>query len=203
MSALALPTRSQCAEDRVLPNDAFTKPQRAQAAGRISLVTKVCSTVLGCQYSRAQERTLAKMNNHQCASPNCRLLAHFGSPAAARSTSAIGAKRTSARDCRARRPGACRHHPGSFSRRTRRLRCSSLSLNLSTAATSAVSRSGASTRPRYSVRLRMSHARQVRISGFVVVGQFMLGPIALWGGRGTAPRTGRCSLPPSCAGSRR
>jgi len=26
MSALALPTRSQCAEDRVLPNDAFTKP---------------------------------------------------------------------------------------------------------------------------------------------------------------------------------
>jgi hypothetical protein len=57
MSALALPTRSQCAEDRVLPNDAFTRPQRAQAAGRISLATKLCSTVHGCQYSRAPERT--------------------------------------------------------------------------------------------------------------------------------------------------
>jgi len=56
MSALALPTRSQCAEDRGLPNDAFTRPQRAQAAGRISLVTKLCSTLHGCQYSRAQLR---------------------------------------------------------------------------------------------------------------------------------------------------
>jgi len=34
MSALALPTRSQCAEDRVSPNDAFTKPKgrKRQAA---------------------------------------------------------------------------------------------------------------------------------------------------------------------------
>jgi hypothetical protein len=65
MSALALPTRSQCAEDRVLPNDAFTQPQRAQAAGRISLATKLCSTVHGCQYSRAPERTPAKINDHR------------------------------------------------------------------------------------------------------------------------------------------